>query len=434
MFIEKIYKYRFYVIDKKFNFSLDLKIRDFIENILIEVIGDKKVSYYYDSSIKNKFSELSSLIYLIPPVEENKISLLLLKLSSLLDYDRYEIILEDLEKLKPSNLIKLINREYRYSEIFGNTFQGEGTYTGVNTVWYRSWGCNFNCNGFGQENPYDPSTWKLDYLEIDPTKYEKMEDLPVFKRGCDSSYSWSKKFSNLSRKGKPSEIVNEIEKFLKNKFNPEGNFFHKKSKQWTHMAFTGGEPMLSQSALIAILMEFFHRYNLPRNITVETNGTIKIRPELEEFISEIYCKKREKEDDLQFFILTNSNKNETIKHLYNFYDREWFWSVSPKLSISGEKWEDAIKPDVLKHYYDVSNKGQLKFVVDGSEKNWNELEKAVDLYRNVGINWDVWIMPVGANKEDQEKIQAKISEEALKRGYYVAPRVHCWVFGNIIGK
>ena len=52
----------------------------------------------------------------------------------------------------------------------------------------------------------------------------------------------------------------------------------------------------------------------------------------------------------------------------------------------------------------------------------------------MGINWDVWIMPVGADREMQESHQAVISEQAVERGYSVSARVHTWVFGNVIGK
>ena len=49
-----------------------------------------------------------------------------------------------------------------YSEIF-KSIQGEGHYTGVPTTWLRFFGCNLECNGFGQDDPTDPSTYKLPY-------------------------------------------------------------------------------------------------------------------------------------------------------------------------------------------------------------------------------------------------------------------------------
>jgi 7-carboxy-7-deazaguanine synthase len=295
----------------------------------------------------------------------------------------------------------MTEKKYRYSEIFGQTFQGEGAYTGRPTAWLRVWGCNFECAGFGQEQPDKPETYDLDYLKIDPSEYKSMEALPVFHRGCDSSYSWAKKFSHLAHQGTASEIVDRIEEVL-----PFGKFLHPQSKQWHHMAFTGGEPMMSQSALVDVMNEFARRHNSPKYVTIETNGTQKPRE--------------------AFTTLFEQRKRDMMGEL--------FWSVSPKLYLSGEMWDNAIKPEVVKTYSAISNKGQLKYVCNGTQRNWDEVARATDLYRNAGVDWDVWIMPVGADREMQESHQARIAEQAVERGYSVSARVHTWVFGNVIGK
>lgn len=293
------------------------------------------------------------------------------------------------------------DRQFRYSEIFGRTIQGEGQYTGRPTVWIRFWGCNFNCSGFGQKNPCDPSTWELPYQDINTADYKSMEELPVFPQGCDSSYSWAKKFEHLAHKETASQICDRIEALL-----PGGKFLHPVSKQWSHIAFTGGEPMMSQTAMVEILEEFERRGNPPKFITIETNGTQPVR----DIFRNIIVDYREK------------------------YDTEFFFSVSPKLFLSGEPWNKAIRPDILKMYREVSAAGQLKYVSDNSDRAWEEVEKATALFREQGVDWDVWIMPVGATREEQEDIQAQIAESAVDRGYSVAPRVHCWIFGNVVGK
>lgn len=291
----------------------------------------------------------------------------------------------------------MTEKKYRYSEIFGQTFQGEGAYTGRPTAWLRVWGCNFECAGFGQEHPDKPETYDLDYLKIDPSEYKTMEALPVFHRGCDSSYSWAKKFGHLAHQNTAAEICEKIEATL-----PGGKFLHPKSKQWHHMAFTGGEPMMSQTAIVDVMERFAERDNTPRFVTIETNGTQKPRPAFE--------------------------------NLFANHDGELFWSVSPKLYLSGEMWDNAIKPEVLAHYKAISDHGQLKFVSNGTDRAWDEVARATELYREAGINWDVWIMPVGADREMQESHQAVIAEQAVERGYSVSARVHTWVFGNVIGK
>ena len=115
--------------------------------------------------------------------------------------------------------------------------------------------------------------------------------------------------------------------------------------------------------------------------------------------------------------------------------REWFWSVSPKLfSTSGEKPGKAICPEVVGSYNAVSDRGQLKYVVNGTPESWKEVEEHTKLFRAEGVKWPVYIMPVGATKESQEEDQvADIAMEAMRRGYNVSGRLHCYVFGNKIG-
>ena len=196
-----------------------------------------------------------------------------------------------------------------------------------------------------------------------------------------------------------------MEQFLVNEYNPHGLFVHPQTNQATDLAFTGGEPMLQQKAMRDILLYFIKINNYPKSITIETNGTKEIKPEFAEIVNYI--------------------KN---------YEIELFWSCSPKLYLSGENWNQAIKPHVLSGYNKSSSSGQLKYVVDGSERAWDEVAKATELYREQGVMWPVWIMPVAAKKEDQEKHQAYICEETIKRGYNFAARVHCWIFSNVVGK
>lgn len=295
----------------------------------------------------------------------------------------------------------MTDKKYRYSEIFGHTFQGEGEYTGVPTVWVRFWGCNFNCNGFGQKDPTDPTTWELPFQDIDTSAYTSMEQLPVFHTGCDSSYSWAKKFSHLAGQGTPAEISAKVREYLEG-----GKFQHPRSRQHTHLALTGGEPMMSQSAIVDTLAHMRDvDQDLPRFVTIETNGTQAIR------------------DPFWRFLMDTSQER-----------MELFWSVSPKLYLSGEPWEKAIQPSVVAKYAQISPRGQLKYVCDGTQRGWDEVERATELYRAADVHWPVWIMPVGADREMQESHQAPIAEEACKRGYNVAARVHTWVFGNVIGK
>lgn len=302
---------------------------------------------------------------------------------------------------------------FGYSEIF-HSFQGEGFYTGRSTSWIRFFACNLQCSGMGQKNPTDPSTYILPYKEIDLSDITRIEDLPVFEYGCDSGYTWSARYKHLMKRNTPAEICDELQNVLKHSSNPEGLFLNPTTLQHNHLAFTGGEPMLNQDAMVAILKEFAVRGNLPHFVTVETNGTRSINNKcgLDQYIR----------------MMTSINDASGTS-------TEWFWSVSPKLwSTAGEKPSKAIKPEVVGEYAEMSNHGQLKYVVNGTADSWHEVEQYTKLFREAGVDWDVYIMYVGATKEEQEDNQiANVAMEAMKRGYHFSGRLHAHIFGNKIG-
>lgn len=320
----------------------------------------------------------------------------------------------------------MTNKTYKYSEIF-HSFQGEGAYTGRSTAWIRFFLCNMSCDGFGQVDPTNPDTYVLPYKDLDVSKFKNVEDLPVFAQGCDSSYTWAKKYRHLAHNNPVDVICNDIQRSLMHPSNPEGVFCHPRTRQQTHMAFTGGEPMLNQPAIQDILYEFNKRNNFPRQVTVETNGTQMLSDDMFNTISAMYDG-----------VGTMPKRYTDGPYPTDNYSRdgnEWFWSVSPKLwSTSGEKESKAIKPDVLAQYAEASNHGQIKYVVNGTPESWAEVDRYTEIFRQAGVFWDVFIMPVGATKEEQEEDQiAEIAMEAMKRGYHFSGRLHAHIFGNKIG-
>ena len=296
------------------------------------------------------------------------------------------------------------DKEYLYSEIF-KSIQGEGTYTGVHTLWLRFFMCNLQCNGFGQKDPKNPLTYDLPYKNFDVSEVKRIEDLPVWNRGCDSSYSWAKKFKNLMSKGSPEIIAKRIIECAKSETNPKGHFKHPVSGQKSDMCFTGGEPLLksSQTASIEILEYFENISNIPRSVTYETNGTIDLNSSFTKFWQ---------------------NKS----------SYELFFSISPKLfSVSGEKQSDAIFPEIVKQYFDLSDRGQFKFVLGKENEQWEEMEEVLNIFRKNGVEYPVYIMPVGSLEEDQREVAKEVAEMAISRGYNVSARVHVYLFGNVIG-
>ena len=292
----------------------------------------------------------------------------------------------------------------KYSETFFSA-QGEGQYVGIPSLWMRFFLCNLQCNGFGQKDPTDPSTYDLPYEKIDITNIDNVFDLPVFDKGCDSSYTWSKKFKHLITDKTVTEAVDELTALL-----PHGKFMHPATQQEAHMVFTGGEPMLknTQPGMMQVIDEFKRRDNMPMNVTVETNGT---KPITDEFANWVHC------------------------NYPGWVGREWYWSISPKLwSTAGEQSKKAIKPEVVGRYAEVSPVGQLKYVVNGTDESWREVEEYTKLFREAGCNYPVWIMGVGGTYEGLVQTEATIADEAIRRGYFYTSRVHVHIYGNAIGK
>ena len=294
-------------------------------------------------------------------------------------------------------------KKYYYSEIF-HSIQGEGHYTGVPTAWIRFFLCNLQCNGFGQIDPSDPSTYELPFETYDVSQVKRVEDLPVWDKGCDSSYTWAKKYKHLMGQDTPTVLANKIVDVLKTDSNPDGLFLHPVTKQRQHLCITGGEPLMvtGQPATVGIYEELEKQSNLPSSMTFETNGTQKLKQPFIDWANRI--------------------------------DTEIFFSVSPKLwSVAGEKAEKAIKPEIVAEYYNTSKTGQLKFVCGHKDEQWDEMQQAIAKFKSAGVDWPVWVMPVGAREEEQKDSAGAVAKRAFQRGYNVAARVHVYLFGNAIG-
>lgn len=294
----------------------------------------------------------------------------------------------------------------RTSEVFGPTVQGEGGRTGIMSVWWRSYGCNLECNGFMQEDPTNPATYKLPYMDVDFDKITKMEDLPVFDQGCDSSYSWSTKYKHLTTDYTPETLAQKLYSLL-----PGGKFKHPVTKQTYDLAITGGEPLMQQKQIIALLQYMMDQDNFPYDIQIETNGTKPLSTELAALIART----------------TAGTSLGSIN---------WYWSISPKLwNVAGELKENAWKPQVIADYYKHNPNGWLKFVVNNSEATWDELKQNVAELRSMGVDFPVYCMPVGATASQQmdSSVIGSIADRAIREGYHVSGRLHAILWGNTVG-
>jgi len=169
-----------------------------------------------------------------------------------------------------------------------------------------------------------------------------------------------------------------------------------------HLVITGGEPLLGWQRVYPELLQHEKMFNL-KNITFETNGTQPLHDEFATFLK-----------------------------LWNRGSRELTFSVSAKLSPSGESWADAIKPTIVKSYEKIGTVF-FKFVVEKPE-DFEEVDRAVAEYRKAGIKGVVYIMPVGGVVSVYNGNKFNIADEAMRRGYNYSPRLHVDLWGNAWSK
>lgn len=258
--------------------------------------------------------------------------------------------------------------------------QGEGKFVGAPSVFLRTFGCNLQCRGFGMPK----GQLSEERLAIDPKDYKSYTELPLVHTGCDSYPSWDVRFKDFS----PMYTVEELHDSL---LKLTG------SDSWndTHLVITGGEPLLNWQKQYPDLLELGYEYGL-YYVTFETNGT------------KFLC------DELQDYLYTCG--------------QDITFSVSPKLTCSGEKLEETIQPDVIRQYQQYGDT-YLKFVV-ADESDIDEVDSVVKVYREHGFFGNVYLMPVGGTVESYNQHRRLVAELALKRGYYYSPRLHVDLFGN----
>jgi organic radical activating enzyme len=280
-------------------------------------------------------------------------------------------------------------QKIKIAELF-YSLQGEGKYVGTPSVFLRTFGCNFTCGGFGMPK----GEMSNERFKIYPEQYKKYDDLPLVHTGCDSYASWDVRFKHLSPLMTTKDIADKIVDMLPN-------------KQWKneHLVITGGEPLLGWQRSYEELLSHENMKSL-KYVTFETNGTQKLT------------------DDFKKFLFNYSNKR-------GLGDAEFTFSVSAKLSASGESWDDAILPDVVTTYHNYGTV-YLKFVID-KDSDIEEVERAVKAYRDYGLDCDVYLMPVGGTDIKYFSNYKQVAEMAMKKGWKYSPRLQVDIWRNAWG-
>ena len=244
--------------------------------------------------------------------------------------------------------------KYEWSEVF-TSIEGEGPYSGKPTAYIRFVKCNFTCNGFN--NPTGVNVSTIQEMGFDPKEYDDLLKLPPITRGCDSIYSWDPKFSHLWHKGNEEALSQALIDVL-----PHKSFVNPYTKQRIILSLTGGEPTLRAKQIPTLLKHPLLKD--VQHLLIETNCAVP----------------------LQWPFIGSLNE-----WLYADANRRLTWSNSPKLSVSGEKWEDAIVPQIISMQRMVTGeRGErqvdqyFKFVCGPSDKDFNEVKKAMDEYHSQG--------------------------------------------------
>ena len=276
----------------------------------------------------------------------------------------------------------------KIAELF-YSIQGEGRYMGVPSVFLRTFGCNFKCAGFGMSRG-ELSNEAEDIAEV-AHLYNKYEELPLVSTGCDSYASWHPSFKNLSPMLTSDAIVDRIIEML-----PQD---HWKDE---HLVITGGEPLLGWQRAYPDLLSHPKMSGL-KEITFETNGTQKLTEEFKEYLVE--------------WQMPNMD-----------FAREVTFSVSAKLPCSGEKWEEAILPEVVCEYENFGT-AYLKFVI-ATEQDFADAECAIAAYRKAGFKGHVYLMPVGGVESVYALNNKNVALLAMKNGLRYSDRLQVPLFKN----
>ena len=274
----------------------------------------------------------------------------------------------------------------KVSELF-YSIQGEGRFMGVPSVFLRTYGCNFTCQGFGMprgELSHEATDIAATHTMLTP--FTEYKSLPLVSTGCDSYASWHPAFKDLSPMIEVEGLAKAIVETLP-------------FKEWRdeHLVITGGEPLLGWQRAFPDLLEQECMKGL-KEVTFETNGTMRITPKFREYLSE----------------WTDQ--------------RELTFSVSAKLPASGEPWKDAIKPKVVCDYETLGTV-YLKFVV-ATEQDIEDALKATEEFRADGFRGHVYLMPVGGVESVYALNNKAVALAAMKHGLRYSDRLQVPLFKN----
>lgn len=279
--------------------------------------------------------------------------------------------MSEIKEIKVKNVPIFKNRPLPVVEIFGNTIQGEGPYLGP-AVFVRFGMCNLKCEGFGC------------------TRVAPNGETIV---GCDTIHAVSPKFkSTWTEYTKATDLIDAINKVgdpMLERYRELGT--NKKFQ----IVITGGEPTMHwDNQVFQETLKYF--WSRDFHITVETNASRMI-----EFTED--------------------------------YQRALQFSMSVKLSVSGEPERKRLNFDAINNIIENSTGSYFKFVVN--PETWDETSKEIlnILNSTNSSNTQVYLMPLGETIEKQLKNTRFVFDVCAKYGFSFTPRAHILAYDDLDG-
>ena len=279
--------------------------------------------------------------------------------------------MSEIKEIKVKNVPVFKNRPLPVVEIFGNTIQGEGPYLGP-AVFVRFGMCNLKCEGFGC------------------TRVAPNGETIV---GCDTIHAVSPKFkSTWTEYTKATDLIDAINKVgdpMLERYRELGT----NKKFW--LVISGGEPTMHwDNEIFQTMLKYFHSRDF--HITVETNASRNI-----EFTED--------------------------------YQKALQFSMSVKLSVSGEPERKRLNFDAINNIIENSTDSYFKFVVN--PETWDETSKEIlnILNSTNSSNTQVFLMPLGETIEKQLKNTRFVFDVCAKYGFSFTPRAHILAYDDLDG-
>lgn len=236
------------------------------------------------------------------------------------------------------------------SEVF-SSIQGEGKTMGKPSVFLRLGGCNLMCGGQGTQfdnELHNGAKWRCDSIEV-----------------------WMKAIA------KP---LNEI-------FTPQ---MIRNLTNGFHLIITGGEPLMQQENILALLEYLKEEENLTPFVEIESNGTIM--------------------------------PNERLFKRVNQFN------VSPKLSNSGNERSARLNESVLKKLSSHENT-QFKYVI-AEKEDWSEvLQDFIPIHGSR----QVCLMPAGETQDQLNKTREMVSQICIAEAISYTDRLHIVLWNKKTG-